>query len=158
MAWKEKPSVDHLRVFGCDAYAHLPKGERGKFDTKASKCILLGYGEETKGYRLYDVNEKKVLYSRDVRFNEHSNDDGHGTSDDQSEGYKLIIDMSSDENSDTETEEQPEVEVQDDAPIKAISQREKAARLGHTKLITCFSDSLATNVDPGGGNKKKNNK
>ena len=30
--------------------------------------------------------------------------------------------------------------------------------LGHTKLITCFSDSLATNVDPGGGNKKKKNK
>ena len=29
--------------------------------------------------------------------------------------------------------------------------------LGHTKLITCFSDSLATNADPGGGNIKKIN-
>ena len=26
------------------------------------------------------------------------------------------------------------------------------------KLITCFSDSLATDIDPGGGNKKNNNK
>ena len=59
----QPPAVDHLRVFGCDAYAHVPKDERGKFDSKARKCILLSYGEETKGYRLYDVNEKKILYS-----------------------------------------------------------------------------------------------
>ncbi len=27
-AWHgEKPKVDHLRVFGCDAYAHIPKDE-----------------------------------------------------------------------------------------------------------------------------------
>ena len=70
-AWHgQPPAVDHLRVFGCDAYAHVPKDERGKFDSKARKCILLSYGEKTKGYRLYDVNEKKILYSRDVQFNE----------------------------------------------------------------------------------------
>lgn len=54
-AWHgEKPKVKHLRVFGCDAYAHIPKNEQGKFDSKARKCILLGYGQVTKGYRLYD--------------------------------------------------------------------------------------------------------
>ena len=73
-AWHgTKPSVDHLRVFGCDSYAHVPKDERGKFDTKARKCILLGYGEETKDYRLYDVSKGQILYSRDVQFNENSN-------------------------------------------------------------------------------------
>ena len=52
-AWHgEKPKVKHLRVFGCDAYAHIPKDERGKFDSKARKCILLGYGTGTKAYRL----------------------------------------------------------------------------------------------------------
>ena len=52
-AWHgTKPRVDHLRVFGCTAYAHIPKSERGKFDSKARKCILLGYGSNTKGYRL----------------------------------------------------------------------------------------------------------
>ena len=25
---KEKPRIEHLRVFGCDAYAHIPKDER----------------------------------------------------------------------------------------------------------------------------------
>ena len=41
-AWHgEKPKVEHLRVFGCAAYAHIPKDERGKFDSKARKCILM---------------------------------------------------------------------------------------------------------------------
>ena len=67
---KEKPNVEHLRVFGCDAYAHIAKDERKKLDSKSRKCIFLGYGETTKGYRLYDPNRAKVIYSRDVQFNE----------------------------------------------------------------------------------------
>ena len=70
-AWKNtRPKVGHLRVFGCDAFAHVPKDKRHKLDAKARKCIFLGYGEETKGYRLYDTTKGKVFYSRDVRFNE----------------------------------------------------------------------------------------
>ena len=70
-AWtKKKPSVAHLRVFGCEAFAHVPKDERGKLDSKARRCILVGYGEETKGYRLYDPQKKKICFSRDVSFNE----------------------------------------------------------------------------------------
>ena len=48
-AWTgHKPNVRHLRVFGCEAYAHVPKDERKKLDPKARKCILLGYGSTTK--------------------------------------------------------------------------------------------------------------
>ena len=65
-----KPDVKHLRVFGCTAYAHIPKDERQKLDTKAKKSILMGYGTETKGYRLYDSKRGKIFYSRDVWFNE----------------------------------------------------------------------------------------
>ena len=33
-AWmKQKPGVEHLRVFGCDAYAHVAKDERKKLDS-----------------------------------------------------------------------------------------------------------------------------
>lgn len=47
-AWTgEKPKIDHLRIFGCTVYAHVPKDERKKLDPKAKKCILLGYGTET---------------------------------------------------------------------------------------------------------------
>ena len=72
-AWTgEKPNVEHLRVFGCVAYAHVAKDERKKLDRKSRKCVLLGYGTETKGYRLYDLERAKVFYSRDVVFNESS--------------------------------------------------------------------------------------
>ena len=70
-AWtREKPNVEHLRVFGCAAYAHVAKDEQKKLDRKSRKCILLGYGTETKGYRLYDLERAKVFYSRDVVFSE----------------------------------------------------------------------------------------
>ena len=66
----KKPCVEHLRVFGCAAYAHIPKDERQKLDVKAKECVLLGYGTETKGYRLYDIQRQKVIYSHDVLFDE----------------------------------------------------------------------------------------
>ena len=70
-AWTgEKPNVAHLRAFGCLTYAHIAKDERQKLNPKAKRCILLGYGTETKGYRLYDLNRGKVFYSRDVLVNE----------------------------------------------------------------------------------------
>ena len=68
--FKKKPSVKHLKVFGSECYAHIPKEIRQKLDAKASKCIFLGYGEDTKAYRLSEVGTKKVIFSRDVRFNE----------------------------------------------------------------------------------------
>ncbi len=77
-AWHDiKPRVDHLRVFGCDAYMHVPKDERGKLDPKSKKCILLGYGRETKGYRLFDITRQKVVHSRDVQFNEEEKKDSN---------------------------------------------------------------------------------
>ena len=69
-AWtRVKPNVRHLRSFGCTVYAHIPKDERRKPDPKSNKCVLLGYGTETKGYRLYDLQSSRVMYSRDVKFN-----------------------------------------------------------------------------------------
>ena len=70
-AWTgEKPQVSGLRVFGCQAFVHIPKDDRRKLDSKSKKCVFLGYGANTKGYRLYDSQTKKVVYSRDVIFNE----------------------------------------------------------------------------------------
>ena len=70
-AWTgEKPKVDHIRIFGCQAFVHVPKDERKKLDSKSKKCIFMGYGTTTKGYRLYDPLKKKIVFSRDVIFNE----------------------------------------------------------------------------------------
>ena len=69
----ERPTVNHLRVFGCTGFAHVPKDERKKLDSKARKCIFLGYGSETKGYRVYDPERRRVFHTRDVIFHEFSN-------------------------------------------------------------------------------------
>ena len=39
----KKPSLSHLRVFGCDAYVHVPKEKRTKLDNKSKRCIFIGY-------------------------------------------------------------------------------------------------------------------
>ncbi len=67
-----KPNVKTLRIFGCRVYAHVPKVERRKLEPKARKCVLLGYGEQKKGHRLFDISSAKVIHSRDVVFNESS--------------------------------------------------------------------------------------
>ena len=41
----KKPSLSHLRVFGCDAYVHVPKEKRTKLDSKFEKYIFIGYKE-----------------------------------------------------------------------------------------------------------------
>ena len=65
-----KPSVDNLRVFGCAAHSYIPSDERQKLDSKSRKCVFMGYADNRKGYRLYDMEKQKIIYSRDVTFNE----------------------------------------------------------------------------------------
>ena len=69
--WTGKDVVyNHLKVFGCKAFAHIPKEQRSKLDDKAFPCILVGYGNEEFGYRLWDPVKKKIFRSRDVIFYE----------------------------------------------------------------------------------------
>lgn len=66
-----KMDLSHLRIFGCKAYTYIPSELRKKLDYKSKKLILLGYCEESKGYRLVDPNEPtKIIKSRDVIFDE----------------------------------------------------------------------------------------
>ena len=70
--WTGKtPHYDHLRVFGCEAYVHVPKQFRQKLDFKSRKCIFLGYGIDGQfGYRLWDPKTRTIVRSSDVIFNE----------------------------------------------------------------------------------------
>lgn len=68
-AWSgRKPSVDHFKVFGCIAYAHIPDEKRKKLDDKGAKCIFLGVSEHSKAYKLFNPTTEKVITSRDVVF------------------------------------------------------------------------------------------
>ena len=37
-----KPNYDKLRIFGCEAYALIPKDDRRKLDPRSRKCFFLG--------------------------------------------------------------------------------------------------------------------
>ena len=63
-----KPEVGHLRVFGSKAFSHIPKDERRKLDEKSVKCTFLGYCDDHKAYKLFDLSTHKLIASRDVIF------------------------------------------------------------------------------------------
>ncbi|KRZ89053.1 Retrovirus-related Pol polyprotein from transposon TNT 1-94 [Trichinella sp. T8] len=65
-----RPTVEHLRIFGCDAYVHIPDQHQRKFDPKARKVIFVGYGPSNKMFRVFDTNKHRVDEVTDVQFNE----------------------------------------------------------------------------------------
>jgi len=72
--WSGKDvSYSHLKVFRCKAFAHVPKGQRLKLDSKATPCIFVGYRDAEFGYKLWDPEKKKMIRSRDVVFYENKN-------------------------------------------------------------------------------------
>jgi len=103
---KEKPSLKHLKVFGCVAYAHIPKEKRLKLDEKARKCIFLGYSNCSKGFRLYDMEKKKVFIERNVIFDENKICQKQETT----ENNKILENYVRVEESESENEENSETE------------------------------------------------
>ena len=71
--WTGHPcNYSNLKVFGCDAYALIPKHQRSKLDLKSRRLIFVGYGDGIKGYRLWDRTAHKITINRDVIFDESS--------------------------------------------------------------------------------------
>ena len=71
-AWfGRKPSLAHLRPFGCPSYAYIPPALTKKFDSRTRRCILLGYVHETnKIWHLYDPVRKHICDCSSVTFAE----------------------------------------------------------------------------------------
>jgi hypothetical protein len=59
----KKPSLTHLKVFGYEAYVYVPKENKSKLDKKDEMCIFIGYKDGLKGYKLWNLETKKVVYS-----------------------------------------------------------------------------------------------
>lgn len=64
----EKPSVEHMKVFGSLAYVHIPNVRRTKMDAKSQKLVFMGYCSDRKAYRFVDPETDKLTISRDARF------------------------------------------------------------------------------------------
>ncbi|KAM2621519.1 hypothetical protein TB2_026260 [Malus domestica] len=70
-AWRgRKPDISNVRVFGSIAHVHVPEERRTKLDDKSEKFIFIGYESNSKGYKLYNPNNRKTVISREVTFDE----------------------------------------------------------------------------------------
>ncbi|KAH9657711.1 hypothetical protein KPL70_023190 [Citrus sinensis] len=69
--WSRKHAQDYdsLRIFGCPAYYHV---KDGKLDARARKAIFVEFKGGVKGFKLWDLEDKKFVCSRDVTFDEAS--------------------------------------------------------------------------------------
>lgn len=68
LLFNERPSYEHMRVFGCLTYHRSVETGGDKFEPRGRPEIFFGYPQGTKGYKIFDLENKKIIVSRDVRF------------------------------------------------------------------------------------------
>ncbi|GAA5884344.1 hypothetical protein JCM1840_006309, partial [Sporobolomyces johnsonii] len=66
--WRDhRISVDMLHVWGCQAW-HMLANTKSKLDARAITLVFVGYEGDTKVHRLLDPVSKRIVRSRDARF------------------------------------------------------------------------------------------
>ncbi|KAK2974052.1 hypothetical protein RJ640_006244 [Escallonia rubra] len=116
------------------AYAKIQEERRTKLEDKSQKCILLGYGENSCGYKLYNPITKKVVMLRDVQFDEEQlwnwNDEG--------QKQKLILE---------EEQEQKNEDNEHNVPASPLPQAEilpspNGSKSNNPSMIDEFKQSM----------------
>lgn len=71
-AWGSKgdKTIQRVRTFGCEAWYVVPKSHRRKGDQKARKGVYLGTSDKHNGWKILDLETRKIVNSRDVYFHE----------------------------------------------------------------------------------------
>lgn len=67
LLYNRPPSFDHLHAFGCLCHSTIVQPLH-KFDSRAWRCIFVGYPTDQKGNKLYDLDSLKKFVGRDIRF------------------------------------------------------------------------------------------
>jgi hypothetical protein len=70
-AWhRRKPSVGHLRMFGCLVYVKNTKPHLKTLEDHSTKMVFVGYEARSKAYRAYDPCTRRVHITHDAMFDE----------------------------------------------------------------------------------------
>lgn len=119
-----KPNASHFIVFGCVAYAHIPKEIKKKLDDRGERCIFLGYSETSKAYKLYNHVTKKFIISIDVKLQEDKS-----WNDKLVESYVPII--HADEEEDLSKQKNPSTRLQVPNTSRQVEQSSKGEKTSH---------------------------
>lgn len=119
--WFGKPASKlKFRIFGTKAFGHIPRQKRKKWDPKSEQGIFVGYGETTKGYRIWFPKTEEVKVLRDVVFaNERP---GLQQEEKKPEEKEVFVRVTVNDKSETEDEEDeeppnlPDLREQDEEP------------------------------------------
>jgi hypothetical protein len=103
----ERPNLEHIKVFGCAVYTHIPDVERRKLDKKARKLKFIGYTATPNNYKVWDEEKQRCYIRHDVVFNEH---DFSGASVDVSNERELDLESKLEQENDLGQEGQEESE------------------------------------------------
>lgn len=63
-----KPTLEYFKVWGCLAYYRIPDQRRTKLGPRAFKGIFVGYAQNSKAYRILDLESNTIVETRDVVF------------------------------------------------------------------------------------------
>ncbi|GJX89107.1 putative RNA-directed DNA polymerase [Tanacetum coccineum] len=66
---KKKPNLSLLKCFGCLCFSTILNNS-DKFTSRSEKCVFIGYSSVKKAYKLLSLDNRRVFFSRDVKFYE----------------------------------------------------------------------------------------
>ena len=113
------PNVSHLRFFGSKSWARIPLDKRKAFQAQSSECILLGYAEEAKAYKLMEVATRICFIERSFQFKE---DQRHDTPPTKQEGIIISPPIFDDDDMLQVSDSDEEDHIQHDPIIENESQ------------------------------------
>ncbi|GKA51863.1 ribonuclease H-like domain-containing protein, partial [Tanacetum coccineum] len=67
MIFKTEPKLSQLKTFGCLCFSTVLNNS-DKFSSRSEKCVFVGYSFDKKRYKLFSLDSKKMLFSREVKF------------------------------------------------------------------------------------------
>jgi len=70
MVYNDIPDLSHIKKIGCLPFTTTSIVQRTKLNSRARKCVFLGYKDGVKGFTLFDMNKKNIFVTRDVIFYE----------------------------------------------------------------------------------------